>query len=183
MSSRHRVETGVVDGLALPPVPQWVADVQHSVVDMNLGGFEDELEDLVHLPLGGHLPLLCGHLGVDALRTDNGDIILFSTIEKIVVELSIGGNLEIKATIQMSMALLKEHDTVIVLTRKLLNLVELSIRGRRSRLDESLGLVENVKDIMQPRDRGQVDPIRERLLRTEAGKQAKGGGMVIAQDG
>ena len=143
------VELNVVNGLASLPETKRIVNVDDDVIDPGVVELAHLLEDLVHHLLGGLLPLARRHIR-KSLRTEDSQPILLGTIQHPIVELCVRRSLEIETVVEIAMALLQIHDTIVMLAAEMLHVIELGIDLSASNLKKTLGLVEEMEHVMEP---------------------------------
>ena len=99
------------------------------------------------------------------------------------MELGVGGQLQVMRDRQTIVAPLKEGKTVIMVANSLLNSKQLDISVTGQQIKLKSRLIEDVENIMEPRDRGQVTSIWHQILARETGQELEIAGSVGAEDG
>ena len=81
------------------------------------------------------------------------------------------------------MTILEVGHSVLVMPNLLLNLNELRLGWQRGTRKQVGSLIEDMKDVMQPRDRCEVLPVRQEVLAGEAWQQAEVGLLMDLVNG
>ena len=95
-------------------VTQRVDHIHNGVVQTSVVCLQDQLEDLVDVLLGCHLPLARGEIR-KSLGSQDSQPVQLRAVENPVVELRISRALEVDPLTQMIVALLQEDDSVVML--------------------------------------------------------------------
>ena len=71
------------------------------------------------------------------------------------------------------MAALEENKSVVVVTHSLLDMIQANVRAASGQRHGDLSLIEEVEDVMKPRNWIQVDAVWKELLVRKAGDEVK----------
>ena len=71
------------------------------------------------------------------------------------------------------MAVLEENKSVVVVTYSLLDMIQANVRAVSRQRQGDLSLIEEVEDVMKPRNWIQVDAVWKELLVRKAGDEVK----------
>ena len=80
------------------------------------------------------------------------------------MELSIGRDLEIGPLLEPTMTNFDVSHAVVGLPHGLLDIGYLGVRPKSSQLKRVLGLIEEMEDVVKPRDWGEVDTVWTQVL-------------------
>ena len=129
--------------------PVGVGNVEDGEVQINTLGLQDGVQELVDLPLGSYLPVAPREIAGDPLEADNGEPVLLGPVDHPVGKLGVAGNLEVTRSGQLTVAVLQENQTIIVVTHRFLNMIQTRVRIARGQSNGDLCLVKEMKNIMK----------------------------------
>ena len=142
-------------------------------MQINPLGLQDGGQELGDLPLGSPLPITPGELPGNLLETENRDPIFLGSVEHPIGKLGVRGYLEVAGPSQLTMAVLEENKSVVVVTHSLLDMIQANVRAVSRQRQGDLSLIEEVEDVMKTRNWIQVDAVWKELLVRKAGDEVK----------
>ena len=126
-----------------------VNDVEDGVLHGGLADLQDELDGIINLSLDSQLPLaIIGRS--DAREPEDRHPILLRTIVHPVVELGVGGELDVTAGGESTMAVLEISQTIVMLPNCLLNDNDPRFGIKVKLTDETESCIEEVENEVKP---------------------------------
>ena len=119
------------------------------VVETDLVDVQNVVDQLRHLLLGCDLPLARCVVPRQPGEAEDGHPVLLRLVDHPVLELGIGGDLNVVRDRQLVMTTLKKDQPIIMVSNRLLNMHQLGVGILGGKGESSLGQVEDMKDIVK----------------------------------
>ena len=150
---------------------------------MSLVGLKHETEHLFDLTLSLNLPVLLGQAGGQPGQAGDGQPVLLGLVSHPVIELGISNGLEIHSMGEIHLAVLQISDSVIVTSNGLPAQGNLLDGGRPQRSQSCDGLIEQMDDVMQPRNDSKMNTVWCKILVDGTWKKVEIGWLIVAEGG
>ena len=144
---------------------------QNGEVDSGLVQMENVLDEVSNLSASCTMPLAWRHL--EPWQTPDSEPVLLGPVQHPVIELRIGGHLEVDLALELVMTIFDECHAIIMVSNILTNLGELGLTAQTWLGQNDLGLIEQMEDVVEARDRVKEHAVRHKILAREGWHETK----------